>query len=47
MELIERANGVELPDYAGVLDSGTPARRSPRRPGRRTRASGRCTGGRG
>jgi hypothetical protein len=26
MELVERAiNGVELPDYAGVPDSGTPA----------------------
>jgi hypothetical protein len=26
MELIERAiNGVELPDYAGVPDSGAPA----------------------
>jgi 2-polyprenyl-6-methoxyphenol hydroxylase-like FAD-dependent oxidoreductase len=35
MELIERAiNGVELPDYAGVPDSGGPRpdRRSPRRP---------------
>ena len=36
-ELVERAiNGVELPDYAGVPDSGVrPDRRSPRRPGRR------------
>ncbi|WP_372478693.1 hypothetical protein [Nocardia abscessus] len=36
-ELIERAiNGVELPDYAGVPDSGPlPDRRSPRRPTRR------------
>jgi hypothetical protein len=32
MELFERAiNGVELPDYAGVPDSGAPAASQPRR----------------
>ena len=31
LELIDRAiNGLELPDYAGVPDSGTPARVPPR-----------------